>query len=139
MTRVSKSDRDEAIARLRERLKPGDRVYTILRHVSRSGMQRVIDLQIIEIDKHYEKGRPQISWIGGLAARALGWRYDDKRHGIVVGGCGMDMGFHLVYSLGSVLFPKGFVPKDAGLRGRNGEPDTKIDPSGGYALRHEWL
>ena len=43
MTKAQMAERDEAIANLREILKPGDTVYTILRHVSKSGMSRVID------------------------------------------------------------------------------------------------
>jgi hypothetical protein len=39
----------------------------------------------------------------------------------------MDMGFHAVYTLSSVLFPEGF----------NDGRDKHRD--GGYALRHEWL
>lgn len=65
-------------------------------------------------------------------AIALDWSRDDKTGGVRVGGCGMDMGFHLVYQLGSVLWPKG-TKKPHGKR--NGEPDY----SGGYALKHEWL
>lgn len=44
----------------------------------------------------------------------------------------MDMGFHVVYALGSALWPDG-TPAPHGTR--NGEPDT----AGGYALKHEWL
>jgi hypothetical protein len=38
----------EAIVHLREVLKPGDTVYTVLRHVSRSGMSRNIDLYMAD-------------------------------------------------------------------------------------------
>ena len=34
MTKASVTDRENAIAQLRELLKPGDTVYTILRHVT---------------------------------------------------------------------------------------------------------
>lgn len=102
MSRARKSDseRDEAIARLREWIKPGDTIYTVLRHVSRSGMQREIDLRKVGEDG-------EIMWLSGMAARAMGDRLG-KRDGIVVGGCGMDMGFHLVYNLSRVLFKGGF-------------------------------
>jgi hypothetical protein len=62
----------------------------------------------------------------------MGDRFDRNREGIVVGGCGMDMGFHLVYNLGATLWPKG-TEKPHGTR--NGEPDT----SGGYALKSRWI
>jgi hypothetical protein len=102
MARVRKTDseRDEAIARLREWLKPGDTVHTVLRHVSRSGMSREIDVVKIE-------GPDDVRWLSGVVSRADGWRLG-KRDGIVVGGCGMDMGFHLVYSLSYALFKDGF-------------------------------
>lgn len=43
--------KDEARKRLKEVLKPGDTVYTILRHVSRSGMTRHISLVHLYVEK----------------------------------------------------------------------------------------
>lgn len=107
MSNRSKSDRESAVARLRETidLKPGDTVHTILRHVSRSGMSRRIGLVVLRTadDGRLVDFHPNIS-----AAEALGLRTDRDGEGIIVGGCGMDMGFHLVYSLSRVLFPEGF-------------------------------
>ena len=57
-------------------------------------------------------------------------RADDG--GIKIGGCGMDMGFYLVYNLGYTLYPNG-TPKQHGTR--NGEPDF----DGGYAFKQAWL
>ena len=37
----------------------------------------------------------------------LGYRRSDKTGGLRVSGCGMDMGFHVVYNLGYVLWPDG--------------------------------
>jgi hypothetical protein len=109
-------------------LKPGDTVYCVLRHVSRSGMRREISL--------FTK---DMRCIDGLAARALGYRIG-KRGGLVVTGCGMDMGFHLVYNLGWSLFPQGFVPADAGRAyGRNGQDAKVLDTDGGYALNSTWI
>lgn len=187
----------EAQASLKKLLKPGDTVHCILRHVSSSGMFRVIDLVIpytrvdeyadpalevkswhcgkteayattgpkgfvrgilsghggraagescaitypdgetvkypIEQVKLYRKvKRPALRSIGYLAAKAMGDRHDSDRSGIAASGCGMDMGFNLVYNLGATLWPKG-TPKPHGKR--NGEPDR----SGGYALKHSWL
>jgi hypothetical protein len=101
MTKQKQSERDEAIARLRETLKPGDTVFTVLRSVSRSGMNRKIDLYKIE------DGSPQ--WLSRLAAKACDWTFDNKRDAVSVGGCGMDVGFHLVYSLSRVLFHDAFT------------------------------
>ena len=95
-------------------LKRGETVHCILRHVSRSGMQRVIQLVV------FRKNQPL--WIGYAAAKLLGYRYDENREGIIVGGCGMDMGFHLVYNLSNALFCL-----------------KKYDHDSAYALKHSWL
>lgn len=100
MTRKN-AERQEAIERLREEIKPGDTIYTILRHRSRSGMQRSIS--VIQIDS---EGVPR-EW-DYLAARAMGDKIDNVNGGVKVSGCGMDMGFHLVYNLSRTLFPHGF-------------------------------
>jgi hypothetical protein len=79
-------------------LKQGSKVYTILRHVSSSGMSRDISLVIAQGD--------EIIDITYYASHALEDRLiESKGHrAIRVNGCGMDMGFHLVYNLSSVLF-----------------------------------
>lgn len=119
------TEQSEAIASLRKLLKAGSTVYTVLRHVSTSGMTRHIDLYTIK------NNQPQrISW---SAAKAMGYTLKDD--GIVTQGCGMDMGFHLVYNLGRTLFPKGFKVKGVG---RNGDTSGH-DKNGGYALNHRWM
>lgn len=129
---VSKSERTEAIERLREWIKPGDTVTTVMLNRSRSGMQRTIEAMICRDG--------EVQAIGWAVARALDWRFDRNRGGVKVNGCGMDMGFHLVYTLSSVLFPDGYVPAEAGKDyGRNGVAATQRDPDGGYALTHRWL
>jgi hypothetical protein len=89
-------------------LNKGDTVYTVLRHVSASGMSRRIDLYTFQDNKPV--------YLSGYFAMMQG--EEPPRDGYKVGGCGMDMGFHLVYSLSSMLYD--------GTRG-------------GYVLRHEWL
>lgn len=150
-TRKKDTERTEAITELRSLLKPGQKVYTILRHCSASGMSRIIDLAIPVRNSMHEfpkredgsidyDAKPRvvqtglgIRSIGYLAAKAVGDTFvNDGRYGIKVGGCGMDMGFSLVYNLGATLWPKG-TKKPHGRR--NGEPDS----AGGYALKHEWL
>lgn len=121
----------EAIVHLREVLKPGDTVYTVLRHVSRSGMSRNIDLYYIKDNKPV--------WISAYVGCAIGSpqskRNWERSQGLTVGGCGMDMGFHLVYSLGRVLYRDGFEVEG---RGRNGDTSGH-DKDGGYALEHRWI
>lgn len=131
------TEAQEAIARLRKWVKPGDTLFCNLRHVSRSGMQRSI--QLIKIERPAKGSRePKMVYLGYNAAKALGWRYDRKREGVIVGGCGMDMGFHLVYELAHVLFPR-----KAGAPVATGSGETAVghsnDKAGGYALRHRWL
>ncbi len=95
MTKARRDQQQQAVESLRELLKPGDTVHTVLRHVSRSGMSRLIDCYVI-VDN-------EPRWISGLVARATGMTLD-KADAIRVGGCGMDMGFHVVYSLSRTLF-----------------------------------
>lgn len=150
--------RAQAIAWVRKICPPGTRVYCTLRKVSRSGMMRHISMAVIE-----DGALRDITW---LVADIIGERMDRDTGGIRVSGCGMDMGFHLVYSLGRALYPRGFgvagelpdarrvqgfrkvraktpaeaarlVAKGATFRGRNGD-STGWDNDGGYSLRREW-
>ena len=92
-------DRNYAIERLLTHyVKPGTKVYTIMRHVSSSGMSRNISLVIANGDEVID--------ITYYAAHALGDKLiESKGHrAIRQHGCGMDMGFNLVYNLSSVLF-----------------------------------
>jgi Arc/MetJ family transcription regulator len=73
-------------------------VYTVLRSVSSSGMTRHISLKVAQGDDIYD--------ITYLAAQAMGDKLHDRNgwNTIKVNGCGMDMGFSVVYNLSSVLF-----------------------------------
>ncbi len=170
MTKAQKAERDQAIEQLRGMLKPGDTVYTVLDHVSASGMFRAIRVVVPYIrvrcpacgdERRAEDCTPTL-YVGEACTRApecpgrYGVEVDhwhpnyavgralDLRHwkqngreqdALVVGGCGMDMGFHIVYNLGRVLFPDGFKVEG---RGRNGDT-SGWDKDGGYALNHRWL
>ena len=115
---MSNTDKQEAIATLRNILKPNyDTIYTVLRHRSASGMTRFMDLYVMR-----DNQPRRLTW---QAAKALGWTYDTKREALKVGGCGMDMGFHAVYTLSCVLF--------SDEKGRYHGADA------GYALNHEWI
>jgi hypothetical protein len=136
----------ESIIKLRGLLQPGYIVRTILRHVSRSGMNRRVSLVIAVGDDAKD-----ITW---LAAHALGDPVKNRAGyvqdvGIEVGGCGMDVGFELVYNLGRVLWPKGFECPGEKCQSNDHSNDPKCrrdtfkgqmhTGDGGYALRHEWL
>lgn len=125
MAAKTNTEKKQAISTLRKMLPVGKTVFTSLNHVSRSGMQRRIRCYIVR--------RGGIKDISYLVATALGDTLDDR--GIKVSGCGMDMGFHLVYSLGGALRPDGFKVKGVG---RNGDTSGH-DSDGGYSLGHQWL
>lgn len=149
----TKAEREEAVRQLRASIKPGDTLYTVLRHVSRSGMQRSID-----IFKLNGKGPQCLSYYIG---KVCGYGRDDSNGGIKIVGCGMDMGFHIVHSLGYALYGeeagKGTSAKANKLRAQIAKADpnyltqggavmpdtTKPDlcwfGAAGYALHHRWL
>ena len=127
MVKYSKDEIENARKNLKELLKPGDTVYTILRHVSRSGMSRSISMFVVKKNEHID--------VTYWASRVLEDRIDQRNNGIVTTGCGMDMGFHLVYNLSWTLFPKGFKAK------KNHSYQHRQDgyvKDGGYALNHQW-
>lgn len=109
LTKAAQAERDEALADLRKWIKPGDTVYTILDHVSASGMSRAIRVVVPYTREDGTIDHVHPNWAVG---RVLGLRHY-KRNGreqdaLVVGGCGMDMGFHLVYELSYALYGKGY-------------------------------
>lgn len=99
--------RDEAIEELRELLPRDTEVLLVLEHVSSTGMTRHI--------KPYVTTPTGMRHLSGLIEEAGFGKRFKKRDGIAVGGCGMDMGFHLVYTVSHYLW------------------------GDGYALRHRWL
>lgn len=86
--------------RLREILKPGTTVRTILRSVSRSGMIREISAVVVAKDGSVI----DLDWM--IVRAGLGYKFG--KNGIKIGGCGMDMGFALVYDLSRSLYPNGY-------------------------------
>jgi hypothetical protein len=121
---------------LLEHIKPGDTVHCVLRHVSASGMSRRIDFYVMHDNEPV--------YITGHAGLLLGYRVPEVSRGMIVGGCGMDMGFSVVYNLSRALFQDNFVctgercPSNDHVNGdRNYKPHKHSD--GGYALRHKWI
>ena len=111
-------EREGAIEKLRALFAGDDKpvIHTITRHVSASGMSRDISLIYVK-----EGAIHNITYWGALA---LDWKLSEKsgNRAIRVGGCGMDMGFHTVYTLSRVIYR---------------DTATKIDP--GYVLNQAWL
>jgi hypothetical protein len=99
-----KQDQDASKERLLEEYLTDTRtVYTVLRSVSASGMTRHISLLVAGIDN---TGKPALFDITYHASKVLGDKLSERNgyRTIKVNGCGMDMGFNLVYNLSSVLF-----------------------------------
>jgi hypothetical protein len=93
----------------------GDTIYTVLRSVSSSGMSRTLSLKVAKDGKILD--------LTYYASIVLEWPLVEVNgsRALRVGGCGMDMGFHTVYSLSRVLFREEGNTKDAG-----------------YSLNHAW-
>jgi len=100
-------NQEQAIEALKEHVKPDDVLYAHLEHVSKSGMTRFIKVRRIKDDYPYD--------LTYLASVALGWKLSKRYDAIEVGGCGMDMGFHLISNLSRVLY------------------------GDDYAIKHRWL
>ena len=96
----------EACAKLREWIKPGDTVYTILRHVSRSGMMRVVSVVLVKRD---ENGVEYTLHPNHAVSKACGYTLvTGWKDGVKVRGCGLDAGFEVVDGLAYALWPDGF-------------------------------
>lgn len=154
MTKTQKAEKDRAIEELRGLIKPGDIVWTVLDSVSRSGMSRIIRVVLLKTDDKGQCYTLHPNYLVGLATGTPHGRHNGRpTDGLKVGGCGMDMGFALVYALSGVLYPNGFtcIGKDARCpsndhnnyrRSEHGgadDPYTGLHTSGEYALVHRWL
>ena len=118
-----------------ELLKPGDTVYTVLRHVSQSGMSRNISLMVIKDN--------EVRHIDYSTHILTGYPLA-KHEGVKIGGCGMDMGFALVYDLSRALYGSGYecigdkCPSNFHVNNRDKRITEQIHKDG-YALKHRWL
>lgn len=126
-------EKAEAIAQLKEWLQPGDTVYTILRHVSKTGMSRVVDVYTT-VDGQLQWLTPWVEKATAFVESGYCFPRSRKYEGLTVSGCGMDVGFEVVYNLGRCMWPEGFATE----RGRNGDT-SGWDSDGGYALKQQWL
>jgi hypothetical protein len=123
----------DAREQLRAMFPPGSTATTLLRHVSASGMTRWIS--VVHNDE-------DVTW---LVARALGTSTDRKYGGIKRQGCGMDMGFDLIYAMSRSLYAGGFTcigdrcPANDHSNGDRDYTPHGHPTAGGYAVRHRWL
>ncbi len=94
--KFTKEQIQEAIKDLRSIVKSGDTVYHFVSHVSSSGMFRCISFMVIK------KNKPIcLDW---YIERICDYNRNEKHTGVSVSGCGMDMGFSVVYNLASAIF-----------------------------------
>lgn len=107
-----------AVERLSEILKPGDTIYCTVAHAASNGMSRHIKFFIVS-----GKGIRNITHDVGEVA---GYKQSEKTGGLVVSGAGMDMGFHVVYSLSRTLF-------------KDGHKCTGSDGRGHYTRQGSWV
>ncbi len=142
---TKQAERQEKIERMRELVKPGDTLYTICDHVSKSGMSRAIRVVLpVTVERD---GKQEIDHLhpNYLIAQILGLKQREGKDAMTVGGCGMDMGFHLIYSLGRALWPDGFTctgkgcPSNDHSNGNRDYTGTVHHNDGGYALKQRWL
>jgi hypothetical protein len=153
MTRTAEriATRDNARHQLRELFPVGSTVNTQLLHVSRSGMLRSIAVLV-------PGKNGAVRDVSYLVAEATGSKIHKPTGGVAMGGCGMDMGFALVYSLGRSLYPDGQPCtgsdgySDDGPRCtsndhvnergdvyRAGFRKGRVHSDSGYALNHRWV
>jgi len=138
--KINQTERDKVRTELLKKLKPGDTVYTVLRHVSRSGMMRRISALTIKSVRGQE---PEIRQYEHELDILCGFKMGEPE-GNIIGGCGMDIGFSLVQQLSRALWPNGFTCAGDRCRSnehmngdRNRKPHHHRD--GGYALIQRWL
>lgn len=148
-TKAQQAEYDKAIAQLREWIKPGDTVYTVLRHVSRSGTSRHISVVLLQPNAE-DPARPidlhpnySVSVVTGYPLVRGG-----ASDAIKIGGCGMDMGFQLIYQLSHALYGEGYACLGKGKCSSNYHSNARrqgeaerfdLVHTDGYALRHRWL
>jgi len=127
-----------ALEYLHSYLKPGQTVYVILRHASKSGMSRSISAVIPTIS---EEGKPGVYDITHLVAQACDLTMDTHHNGVKIGGTGMDMGFALIYDLSRTMWPSGFdcIGDGCPSNDHSNHEDNAHHVDGGYALKKSWL
>ncbi len=81
-------------------LKKDETVFTTTLHVSKSGMTRHIKFFVIRDNLPL--------YLTNTIIEKLGYKPNKHWDSIVVRGCGMDMGYHVVHNLSYALFGEGY-------------------------------
>lgn len=115
-SKFSEEEIKEARELLQETLDKVDTIYTVLYRVSRDGMTR--DIAPLVAVPNREEGKPPVIWdLSWIVAKLGIFPRARSERGLTLGGAGMDMGFHLVYTICQEVY---------GL-------------DGGYSKNHRWL
>jgi len=113
-------------------IKPGDEIFTVLRHVSQSGMMRHVSLFYLK-----ENDLVNISY---HVSKLIDFPFSDKNNAVKVSGCGTDVGFQTVYNMSYHLFKDGF--KCIGDKCQSSDHFNRIETDfhkdGAYALKQSW-
>ncbi len=88
---------------LLEELPKGTTLYTILRRVSRSRMTRIFDVILIQDNEAHNVIIKEFMYCARDCDQESKWHGNYKAT-----GCGMDMGFWLVYELGHLIHQDGY-------------------------------
>jgi hypothetical protein len=139
-TFTPRMDAEQARDELRVIFPVGSTAKTVLRHVSRSGMARW--LSVIA---------PDGEDVTVKVAAATGERVHERAGSfcIRVNGCGMDMGFSLVYGLSRTLYREGhpciigpdvtYCPSNDHVNDQRWDHYEELHADGGYAIGQRWL
>lgn len=112
MKKVPTTEFDEQVELLKGWFPKGSTVYTVLRHISASGMQREIGVvAILPEDPRAPGSGADLRHPNYAVHTVLGWAQGKRSDSVKVRGCGMDMGFHLVYELSQRLYGDGYALK----------------------------
>jgi len=101
MSKVAEKNaqRERQVEYLKKLLPEGSTVYTVVKHVARSGMiRRILPIAVV-------KGEARN--ISAAVSDVLGWNWTGDG-AVQVGGCGQDMTFHMTYSLAQALYGDGY-------------------------------
>jgi len=96
-------EKQQAMEFLRKVVREGSTIYTVLRHVSQSGLTRSISVYAI-VDN-------EVVYLDWYVATVLNLKQDIKHDGIKISGVGSDLGFEIVYNLSYCLFGNGYKLK----------------------------
>lgn len=84
---------------LKKTLTENDEILYQVTHVAKSGMSRHIKFYVIKNN--------ELLGLTYSICNALDYKYKHNTNSLFIRGCGMDMGFHVIYNLSRDLFNDG--------------------------------